>query len=259
MLRPLAIILRNILLKRHAYFSCCASCGDIRTPVEHRLCASLSPEFPVDVVLLPGGQGIGADAGLDASLAAVREYMPWVRRIWLPEEFLAKAHDKHGACALRITARADAGSRWWAGAEQGAFPEHLLHLADDLADHYIVIRQGGLIRRHLLCLDFFTPNGIPLLFADSPADQAGTEKHSSLLAAMEALGCSVEPSLIPLAGLYSQTRENAGDFAGVYEQLIAESGLELDYCQALAQWTYANAKAVPLARVHSARMRVHES
>ena len=257
MLRPLAIILRNILMKRHAYFACCASCGDIRTPVEHRLCASLSPDFSVDVVLLPSEKEGHSDALCKATLGAVRKYMPWTRRIWLPEAYMGKAYERYGVHALRPKAGPEGEALRRAGADR--FPEHLLHLADDLADYYVVIRDSGVIHHPLLCLDFFTPNGIPLLFAGKPADLSVGQERSALLAAMKGQGIAMEPSLVVLSTLYSQTRENAEDFAGIYERLLNVAGPVPDYCQALAQWSYVSARAVPRARAHNIGERAHAS
>ena len=63
---------RSLLVKLHPYFSCCASCGEIKMPLNGRLCTSLSPDFPVDAVL-PGGT--------EQEAAKLRHAMPWLRRL----------------------------------------------------------------------------------------------------------------------------------------------------------------------------------
>lgn len=70
--RPLIHPLRSLLVKLHPYFSCCASCGEIKTPLEGRLCTSLAPDFPVDGVVL-GGTAEQADS--------LKRTMPWLRRV----------------------------------------------------------------------------------------------------------------------------------------------------------------------------------
>ncbi len=69
--RPLLHPLRSLLVKLHPYFSCCASCGEIKTPLDGRLCASLAPDFPVDGVLSGGTEQEAAD---------LKRAMPWLRR-----------------------------------------------------------------------------------------------------------------------------------------------------------------------------------
>jgi len=64
--------LRSLLVKLHPYFSCCASCGEIKMPLDGRLCTSLTPDFPVDGVLLWGTEQEAAD---------VKRAMPWLRRV----------------------------------------------------------------------------------------------------------------------------------------------------------------------------------
>lgn len=257
--RPIAIILRNILMKRHAYFSCCASCGDIRTPLEHRLCASLSPGFDVDVVLLPDRRTGTAAQPASVGVSAVRERMPWVRRIWLPEQDCAPGDEVQGTCVLRIREAMSAYGYRQRSAGSASHPEALLHCAEGLADYYIVVRDSSMISKNLLCLDFFTPNGIPLIFAITQDGQPEKAAASSALpVSMQARGLVVEPLLMALPGVYAQTRENAEAFAEVYSEL-AVSGDELDYCQALAQWSFATARAIPCAWTHCARSETRES
>ena len=74
---PLLRPLRSLLVKLHPYFSCCASCGEIRTPLEGRLCTSLVPDFPVDGVLL---------GGTAQESAAIQRAMPWLRRVHVTPE-----------------------------------------------------------------------------------------------------------------------------------------------------------------------------
>ena len=65
---------QNLIAKLHPYFSCCASCSEIKTPLENRLCTSLSPSFAVDGVL---------SAADPRALESVRRAMPWLRKIFI--------------------------------------------------------------------------------------------------------------------------------------------------------------------------------
>ena len=251
------IALRNFLLKRYAYFSCCASCGDIRIPLENRLCTSLVPDFPVDIVLLSDKEENSSAENLKAALVAVKTYLPWARRIWLSPSQMTTDFETQGVGALRSKEEAEALQRERVG--QSSLPEYLLHLAEGIADYFIVIRSGFIICRPYICLDFFTPNGIPLLFATSQTDFFHKDQPVLLAANMEAQGGGEEPLLRPLAGLYAQTKENSTAFADVYERSWTERAPAPDYCLSLTQWTYATARAVLSAEAHSARMHAHVS
>ena len=73
--------LRSLLVKLHPYFSCCASCGEIKTPLDGRLCTSLAPDFSVDGVLL---------GGTEQEAENLKRSMPWLRRVHVaPENALA--------------------------------------------------------------------------------------------------------------------------------------------------------------------------
>jgi hypothetical protein len=79
---------RSLLVKLHPYVSCCASCGELKVPLEGRLCTSLAPEFPVDGVLAGGGE---------VRAEALRRALPWLRRVHVvengPEALLHAAPD----------------------------------------------------------------------------------------------------------------------------------------------------------------------
>jgi hypothetical protein len=115
-----------LLVKLHPYFSCCASCGEIRTPLDGRLCTSLAPDFPVDGVL-PGATQQEAEA--------VQRAMPWLRRV----------HIAPGVAPVDTL--------------------RTLQTLPDLAGNFFVALAGSRLARIRHPLDLFTPNGIPLLAA----------------------------------------------------------------------------------------------
>jgi len=82
MLQRLLHPLRSLLVKLHPYFSCCASCGEIKTPLDGRLCTSLAPDFPVDGVLL---------GGTELESANLKRSMPWLRRVHVAQEGTLRA------------------------------------------------------------------------------------------------------------------------------------------------------------------------
>ncbi|MDR0827479.1 MAG: Stealth CR1 domain-containing protein [Desulfovibrio sp.] len=81
-LQMLSLFFRNFSLDPYPYFCCCASCGEIKTPLENRLCASLSPSFVVDAVF---------PSGAEKNLDWARRVMPWLRNIFVADTGLPPA------------------------------------------------------------------------------------------------------------------------------------------------------------------------
>ena len=190
--------IRLLLSKRFNAFTCCAACGVLPCPVANRLCISLSLAWPVDIVMLGGLDRPGPGP----NLADLRAAMPWARRIFVPA--------------------AEAGHF---GPEAAILPEGMemsrLPQVADLAEHFIVLR-GRLPGRLLTPLDFFTPNGLPLLFVRADCAQpcfagvaAGMCKTAAALFAEAVAG---DPSL---------------------------SGPE-GYMASWARWAYTNQRGIPV-------------
>lgn len=126
---PLAVFLRNLLVRKHFWFSCCASCGEIKTPMGKRLCASLAADFPVDAVVaghpdLPSRQKI-------------RAANPWLRNVVVTGEALAEAPPDMSPA--------------------------LAHTLPGLAECFLAAGNAACLSTPLHVLDFFTPNAIPLI------------------------------------------------------------------------------------------------
>ncbi|MDR2800612.1 MAG: Stealth CR1 domain-containing protein, partial [Desulfovibrio sp.] len=216
--RLFSILLRNVLVKQHPWFSCCASCGEIKTPLGNRLCASLAPEFPVDAVLLDGGAG---------AAQKLRRRAPWLRRVFAADEGGPSLPEGRAFSPSSLAAEQAVPDP-----ERKAPPSALLHLLPDLADQYLVVRNPDLLPAEAGVPDFFTPNGIPLIHCKEDAGEVA--------AAFAGHGC------------YAQTRRNSADFLPV----LTQRGVTMDdaYAAALFQWTYYCARAV-LARQPRGRKR----
>jgi hypothetical protein len=201
----LSVFLRNLLVRKHFWFSCCASCGEIKTPLGNRLCASLAVDFPVDAVVV---------GSLDEpARRKIRAENPWLRNV--------------------IAAGAFADS-----------PPELLpalaHTAPGLAACFLAAESAAELTSPLHALDFFTPNGLPLV-ALSRLRQPG---HFCL---EEAPSVSALPAV---PGLYAHTVENARLFLPIFRGMLEKTG-ELRpqdaralYAAALAQWTFREGRGI---------------
>ena len=135
----IAAYIRDILLKGGNAYTSCAACGELPYPPGNRLCVSLKPDWTTDLVLLSGEYPTEA-------VIAIRRRLPWVRQIHVrpkrPSERLGR-----GLVTL-----------------PEGMEERRLHQADSLAEHFLVLRAAEAPMRPYRQLDFFTPNGIPLVF-----------------------------------------------------------------------------------------------
>ena len=206
------------MVKLHPYFSCCASCGEIKTPLEGRLCTSLTPSFEVDGVLF------GADEALAAS---VRAAMPWLRRVHtVPEETSLESLLGDPAADLDI----------------------------DLAEYFFAAFAGSDIGRIRHPLDLFTPNGIPLLAARPDAEAAErTPFGAALCDLLDACGLMPARQAGFDADVYALTRENVAGFAQFRRGLSPDMELPAgpEYFSLLARWAYASGAAIPAGPRHA--------
>lgn len=217
--------LRTLLVRLHPFVSCCSSCGEIPTPLEGRLCTSLSPEFPVDG-LLP-----------DASPQEAREAhnaLPWLRRV-------------HGSGLLAAPLTRDSRPQ--------AMLAALADLArnPELAEHFFLAFRGSRLGRISMVADLFTPNGIPLLRAQSARVLPGAEE--AWCAFLEEKGLFSGRAASFASDIFPSGKECLTDFVSQYGDFLATAGAKNDHggtprnagdvCAALARWSFASALAIP--------------
>jgi hypothetical protein len=202
---PLSVFLRNLLVRKHFWFSCCASCGEIKTPLGNRLCASLAADFPVDALVL-------AASSEEATLRAIRKANPWLRKV----------------SAL-------------AGAPAENLPDmqpDLVHTLPGLAGCFLMARSAADLTSPLHVLDFFTPNGLPLI-ALSRLEEPGFFSAKD----------PPQGSAVPAApDLYAHSLENAELFLPLFRAIREDRGESEDpyalYAAALAHWAYREGRGV---------------
>ena len=215
LLRPISIFLRNALVKQHPYFSCCASCGEITTPLESRLCASLAFIHPVDAVILSN------DATSVRTAASLKRHCPWLRYIFSISNEGTTAPDITRTGHIRhIPTEAFSPTDSLFG------PEAHCHNIPGISEYFLIVPPGYSPERNLLPLDFFTPNGIPLIRLRKIDGDCGSIN-----------GCAWLP------GIIAQTRENAAAFLMEAEK-TSQSGTT-EYYDDVARWAFHTGRAVP--------------
>jgi hypothetical protein len=197
--------LGKLVTKRSKAFTCCAGCDELCVPIGRRFCVSLSMDRPVDIVLTRA-EGVSVSPEAPTSL---RASMPWIGRLFV---LSAMGDTTRGAVIGVLPADVD---------------ESKLHEVEDLAEYFVVLpwEPGSLLPKSLLREDFFTVNGLPLLFAgpggsaETPRFLPGPASRTKRLSALFADACAVDPIL-------RATRDEAG------------------YTIAFSRWAYAERHGV---------------
>ncbi len=213
-----SVFLRNVLVKQHPYFSCCASCGEIKVPLAERLCTSLAFSFPVDAVILPDDMARDGETASARTLESLKTEGLWLRRIFVPRTFSGATPSSPDRVSfvdmddlLRQPKRLE--------------PDAYLHLLPEISEHYLIVKPGFSLRRGSIPLDFFTPNGIPLLRLKKKKAPDG--------------GFAVSEDVL------SQTCANSKDFLEEYIPSRNETGG--NYALASGRWAFRTGRAIPAA------------
>ncbi|MDR0827777.1 MAG: hypothetical protein LBN33_07885 [Desulfovibrio sp.] len=134
----------ELIIKRGNAFTCCAACGELSLPVKKRFCSSLTPEWECDAVLI----GNWPREGLRMALRAIELRMPWVRSVFVQADAVDIVSDR-----IQFLPK--------------GMDEAHLYSVESLAEYFIVMWSGWLPAAPLCRVDFFTPNGLLLLFVDT--------------------------------------------------------------------------------------------
>lgn len=160
LLRPFSILLRNTLIKQHPYFSCCASCGEIKIPLENRLCTSLSFPYSIDVVLTYGDLSTEeAAASIIKIIPHFQKCCPWASKLFIiSKQPLKPFTSQPKGLTITYLQKTDV----IAGNLNGSIEGHI-HTIPNLSEYYLVAPHTTRLKSKTHPLDFYTPNGIPLL------------------------------------------------------------------------------------------------
>lgn len=247
------------------------------------MCTSLQAEFAVDAVILPHSTGRpGAVEASLASAAAVRQAAPWLRRIFVmdkntpgkdapaaPPYARPEATEGIVLCDPETLRSAATACLPQEDAGQGEAPvktlsvdegrlaslpvDALLHAVPGIAEQFIVMHAPASAKVRSP-LDYFTPNGIPLIYVQwVPTETASCSDEQAALAAMRAKAALPQTmDWPPLPYAYPQTRECAASFFPGFT-VIAEERLRAfadaplepaDYVFPLAQWMFATKRGI---------------
>ena len=241
-IRRVSIVLHNALSRFYPLFSCCASCGEIKDPMKNRLCTSLRPLFTIDAVFLETPPP-------DVLREFVREIR--ARLSWLDNIFFVQRDNQHEAEALPPGVFFVPDSELYLPEDtERRMPEEAgLHRLVQLSEHYILFPYRAALGNVAHPLDFFTPNGIPLLPATALWDGiheifASGPNLDSLDEKLTNIAPSVEKMEYDRA--YPQTKDNAKTFLPFYESFRAQSGAYIPggYRTSLQQWIFLTGRGV---------------
>jgi hypothetical protein len=247
-LRPISIFLRNFLVKQHPYFSCCASCGEIKTPLGKHLCTSLDIGFPVDAVIT------NQDGDDHACLVLARKAeraMPWLRHIHIVTPRSGPAKEFSAKIRTLQDPRNGAATPTEKDANTALPAAALLHTANALADYYLIISNKAQLRGNTLPHDFYTPNGIPVLPPEVPARPSNEDllEAEDPQAAMLDLALSADryaPDSLPAA--LPHNKENSSTFLPLFQGFLQRAMHALSpqvvYAGLLQDWLYVSGRGV---------------
>jgi hypothetical protein len=285
---PCAVnILLERLLKAYPLFRGCAGCPDAFASLRERAAGLPEPDFPVDIVYawvngaepqwrakrdaylppeaereeLREGESLFRDNDeLRYSLRSMAAHAPWARRIHIVTDgqipaWLNRQHEK-----IRVTDHKDCIPPEHLPTFNSHVVEAYLHTVEELAEHYIYCNDDFFLAAPCRKGDFFTPNGLPLVFPDwresrcagyTRADTPHAVSYRTTRALLEQAGIRPAPGVIAAHMPYPQTKSNAAAaFAFFAERVKAfgkfrAAGDIAMYCHGIPLWAYAHKKTVP--------------
>ena len=218
----------------------CSSCGEIAGTLENRLCTSLSFDMPVDLVILALNSTLEElEAGIRSKAAQWKSTSQRINSVHIISEkgeFIVHGNSQHPRRSGML-------------AVQSSVPvEALLHTVKALQEYYIVIPEDCIDNFSACMLDFFTPNGLPLLLqASPPLDRQPTDASFSdaLCAFMHKAGASYEAMITPYRGIYGNRKKLGEEWCFFFHAFLQNTRLSRDaYLLAYQQWAYTAQKGV---------------
>lgn len=258
LIRSVSIALRNVLSRFYPLFSCCASCGEIKVPLGSRLCTSLRPLYDIDAVFLSARPDMVRQA---------RGSAPWPGKL-----FFVRAQDEPAPDNLPAGFFSVSEAELGTGKDDSRIPpEALLHTLPLLSDNFLVVPAGLPPEGLPHPLDFFTPNGIPLipslLLREDIAEMLARENP---LAALQAARPAPAPAGLARAEgdprAYPHTKDNSRAFLEFLQEPPASPGNAADgasgnasgspipadsYRELLPQWLFLSGRGIPVPGAYS--------
>lgn len=226
---PLALWVRRLLF----ISSGCSNCYELGNSLRDRLCVSVSSAVDFDLVVVPQDfSGAGEKTALQVLERRIRQCDIEAKNVYLI-----------GGPALADAARDSAvqllDSEEMSGYGDLAIPEALLHSVPSISDYFIVIPESFLAKSPITFLDYFTANGLPLLYRHECDTVSSSRLSFSPSLLWKKLGKG-DSAYLPYDGPYGQTRENS---EAILEFLLANKDMTLytpqEYRYAAMCWSYA--------------------
>lgn len=247
---------QSVAVRYDPLFEGCASCRHALRPAPERLGCLLEPDFPIDVVyawvdgsdpvlaakraayLPPEARRKAASHGpalhrdndeLRYALRSLETYAPWVHRVFIVSDaqvprWLNTAHPK-----IRMVDHRDFIPHEYLPTFSSRPIEAFLHRIPDLGEYYLYCNDDFFLAAPCDKALFFTPNGLPRLFADwRPSRRHGfehpqsphTHSFGNVCRYLRAHGIEPDPAVIVAHAPYAQTRGLAGDAYVFYEEAV---------------------------------------
>ncbi len=253
---------RNLMTKLHPATGGCGACllappsRKAVVPLHLRACRAPEPDFPVDVVYswvngsdpahaakramhLPRQTDIH-DNGLDAarfrdneelrySLRSLHNFAPWVRTIFVVTDEQTPSWLRTEHPRVRIVDHRE----FIPGQHLPTFNSHVieayLHTIPGLAAHYIYMNDDLFLGRPCRKTDFFTPNGLPLVFLDWRwrrrdgyrfTKTPHAMSYFNTLGILKRRGVSTDRRAVTAHGPFAQTLDNAREAFFFYRDVI---------------------------------------
>ncbi|SHN48870.1 hypothetical protein, partial [Desulfovibrio litoralis] len=216
--RPFSRTLRNALIRQHPWFSCCASCSEIKKPVKNNLCTSISPNFKVDLVLMPQNSELNFKHQKELFALSLKFFLngfPWVRKIivtgyepaWLNSLNLKQSQKEKLTCY-------DFKFHNKVNQDDKLIRTILNAILNDasLSEHLLIATTDTFVKNQTSLLDYFTPNGIPLNYLNPMLTEENLTELNELLSkplALQTISSTTEQAFFqqPLATTKESLKE----------------------------------------------------
>ena len=274
--RRLGFRLYSLAMELHPLARGCGPCQNHMLSLEGRACHNFTAAFPVDAVYtwVDGSDPAHAAKraayetrqddihhnGLEAarfrdndelrySLRALEVFAPWLRSVILVTDnqvpaWLNRSHPK-----IRVVDHKDFIPEQYLPTFNSHVIEAYLHTIPGLAEHYIYLNDDVFLARPTRKTEFFTPNGLPLVFTDwrvrrrdgyREAKTPHAHSYQNTLHLLRERGVLTAPKFITAHGPYPQTRSNAAEtFAFFKDAIEAFSGNRFRTTSEVAMYSHA--------------------
>lgn len=221
----------------------CSCCWELQVRPERHLCTSMPVKVNVDMVVLPREKASDRVPG-DQLAENIREWRrdeKWRGEIFVPGPDSDCWRDWAALAGAKLIPLQALG-------ENGFPPEGRLQAVGELSEYHVVMPEVFATRATPDTLDFFTPNGLPLLFLANavPIPQSALAfQADGLLDYYEKSGLEAPAGYSPYLGPYAQCKSDIPEMEVFYSNFVA--GLDIDsenYGYLSMFWRYATARGV---------------